>query len=127
MDIVYQQVVGIVRRLEGMLAREIGEREAKRFRESRTYSGTRAPAVAHHGRGYVSRPVHSTLPAASVPFFGHVVSSDGIKVDSKKVEPVQSWPKPSLAKEIRSFFGLAGHYRRFVGGFSSIAAPLFRP
>ncbi|XP_070039275.1 uncharacterized protein [Nicotiana tomentosiformis] len=64
-DITYQQVVGIARRLGGMLTRDREEREAKRSRESGTYSGTRAPASARQGRGYMSRLVHSALPAAS--------------------------------------------------------------
>ncbi|XP_070034304.1 uncharacterized protein [Nicotiana tomentosiformis] len=58
----------------------------------------------------------------SVAFLGHIVSSEGIQVDTNKIEAVQSWPKPSSATEIRSFLGLAGYYRRFVEGFSSIAA-----
>ncbi|XP_070034873.1 uncharacterized protein [Nicotiana tomentosiformis] len=57
-------------------------------------------------------------------FLGHIVSSEGIKMDPKKIEAVQSWPIPSLATEIQSFLGLAGYYRRFVEGFSSIAAPM---
>ncbi|XP_070028864.1 uncharacterized mitochondrial protein AtMg00860-like [Nicotiana sylvestris] len=57
-------------------------------------------------------------------FLGHVVSSKGIQVDPKKIEAVQSWPGPSSATEIQSFLGLAGYYRRFVEGFSSIASPL---
>lgn len=39
---------------------------------------------------------------------------------------MQSWPRPSSATEIRSFLGLAGYYRRFVEGFSSIATPITR-
>ncbi|XP_023773747.1 uncharacterized protein LOC111922420, partial [Cyanistes caeruleus] len=50
----------------------------------------------------------------SVAFLGHVVSSEGIQVDPKKIEAVQSWPRPSSVTEIRSFLGLAGYYRRFV-------------
>ncbi|XP_070036454.1 uncharacterized protein [Nicotiana tomentosiformis] len=65
MDIVYQQVVGIARRLEGILTREKEERESKRTRESDTYSVTRSPATTRYGRGYVNCHVHSALPAAS--------------------------------------------------------------
>ncbi|XP_070049123.1 uncharacterized protein [Nicotiana tomentosiformis] len=46
MDITYQHIVGIARRLEGMLTRDREEREVKRSRDSGTFSGTRAPATA---------------------------------------------------------------------------------
>ncbi|XP_070010178.1 uncharacterized mitochondrial protein AtMg00860-like [Nicotiana sylvestris] len=62
----------------------------------------------------------------SVAFLGHVVSGEGIKEDHKKIEEVQSWPRPTSVTEIRSFLGLAGYYRRFVQGFSSIASPMTR-
>ncbi|XP_070045743.1 uncharacterized protein [Nicotiana tomentosiformis] len=64
MDIMYQQVVWIARRLEGILTRDREERDAKRSRESGTYSGTRAPATTRQGRGYMGHPIHSALPAA---------------------------------------------------------------
>ncbi|WMV45946.1 hypothetical protein MTR67_039331 [Solanum verrucosum] len=48
----------------------------------------------------------------------------GIQVDSQKIEAVKQWPRPTSATNIRSFLGLAGYYRRFVEGFSSIASPL---
>ncbi|XP_070044551.1 uncharacterized protein, partial [Nicotiana tomentosiformis] len=61
-----------------------------------------------------------------VAFLGHVVSAEGIKVDPKKIDVVQNWPRPTSVTEIRSFLGLAGYYRRFVEGFSSIASTLTR-
>ncbi|XP_070057925.1 uncharacterized protein, partial [Nicotiana tomentosiformis] len=61
-----------------------------------------------------------------VAFLGHVVSAEGIKVDPKKIEVVQNWPRPTSVTEIRSFLGLTGYYRRFVEGFSSIASTLTR-
>ncbi|XP_070018160.1 uncharacterized protein [Nicotiana sylvestris] len=62
----------------------------------------------------------------SVAFLGHVVSGEGIKVDPKKIEAVQSWPRPTSVTEIKSFLGLAGYYRRFMQGFLSIASHLTR-
>ncbi|KAL4283832.1 hypothetical protein GQ457_16G018880 [Hibiscus cannabinus] len=59
-----------------------------------------------------------------VVFLGHVVSSEGIRVDPKKVEAIVNWKQPTSVTEIRSFLGLAGYYRRFVSGFSNVAAPL---
>ena len=59
-----------------------------------------------------------------VSYLGHVVNSQGISVDSDKIEKIENWPVPQNAEELRSFLGLAGYYRRFVGNFSRLAAPL---
>ncbi|BBN68030.1 transposable element gene [Prunus dulcis] len=61
-----------------------------------------------------------------VDFLGHVISAEGIYVDPRKVEAIVNWVQPTSVTEVRSFLGLAGYYRRFVEGFSSIAAPLTR-
>ena len=62
----------------------------------------------------------------SVAFLGHIVSSEGIRVDSQKIKAVKKWPIPTSATDIRSFLGLEGYYKRFVEGFSSITSPLTR-
>ncbi|KAL5561979.1 hypothetical protein UlMin_031726 [Ulmus minor] len=52
------------------------------------------------------------------------LSKDGIFVDPTKIDAVSKWPAPTNVTKIRSFLGLAGYYRRFVEGFSTLAAPL---
>ena len=60
----------------------------------------------------------------SVTFLGHIISGEGVRVDTQKIEAVKTWPRPTTPTEVRSFIGLAGYYRRFVEGFSSLSAPL---
>ena len=55
---------------------------------------------------------------------GHIVSSEGIEVDKAKVELISNLPTPKCVKDIRSFLGHVGFYRRFIRDFSAIARPL---
>jgi hypothetical protein len=56
-----------------------------------------------------------------VPFFGHVISLEGIAVDPDKVQNVLDWKPPTSVTQVRSFLGLAAYYQRFLPNFSRIA------
>jgi hypothetical protein len=59
-----------------------------------------------------------------VGFLGHIVSAEGVAVDPNKVASVTEWESPKNTRDIRSFLGLAGYYRRFIENFSKIAKPM---
>jgi len=55
---------------------------------------------------------------------GHIVSSKGIEVDKSKIKLIANLPTPKSIKDVRSFLGHAGFYRRFIKDFSIISKPL---
>jgi hypothetical protein len=57
---------------------------------------------------------------------GHVISHRGIEVDKAKVDLISNLPPPRTVKEIHSFLGHVGFYRRFIKDFSKITKPLCR-
>ena len=59
-----------------------------------------------------------------MPFLGHIVSTEGIRVDSTKIEAIVNCKSPRNVTEVRSFLGLTGYYRRFVKGISVIVSLL---
>jgi hypothetical protein len=59
-----------------------------------------------------------------IAFLGYIVSTEGLAPDPKKVEAVKDWPEPTNVKEVQAALGFMNYYRKFIKGFSSIAAPL---
>ena len=55
---------------------------------------------------------------------GHKVSSKGIEVDKAKVDVIEQMHTPTNVKEVRSFLGHCGFYRRFIQDFTKITKPL---
>ena len=56
---------------------------------------------------------------------GQFISANGIQVDPSKIKVIKNIPTHSTQKEVRSFLGHAGYYRRFIENFSKLASPLF--
>jgi hypothetical protein len=60
-----------------------------------------------------------------IAYLGHVIDSRGVSSNPATIKKVVSWPTPTNVKDVRSFLGLAGYYRKFVKHFGIIARPLF--
>ena len=50
--------------------------------------------------------------------------ASGLAVDPSKITMVTNWELPRDVNDVRSFLRLAGYYRKFVEGFSSIPRPM---
>ena len=57
-------------------------------------------------------------------FLGHVVSENGISPDDSKTIKIKEFPTPKNGKEVKSFLGLSGYYRKFIKDYSTISHPL---
>ena len=66
----------------------------------------------------------SVFHADTVSFLGFIVAPGRVQMDPAKVSAVAEWPTPDSRKKVQQFLGFANFYRRFVRGFSAIAAPL---
>ncbi len=71
-----------------------------------------------------ANPAKCELFKPEVPFLGHVVSADGVKMQPNKVSAITNWPPLKNVSDVRSFLGLCNYYRRFIKDFAKIATPL---
>lgn len=57
-------------------------------------------------------------------YLGHVITTEGVKPDARKISIIQQWPLPQTETELRSYLGLIGYYRRFIQNYANFMKPL---
>lgn len=70
------------------------------------------------------KPAKCHFLKEEVGFLGFRISRAGIGMDPKKTEAIKNFVAPTNVKQLRSFLGLAGFYRKHIPNFSKIANPL---
>lgn len=60
----------------------------------------------------------------NVKYLGYVISKDGIKADTSKIDAILKIEAPTNVTELRSFLGMINFYARFTRNLSSLLAPL---
>ena len=64
------------------------------------------------------------LDCPKVPFFGNVLSEDGLSPDTRKVELIQQWPTPMNQTELQSFLGTVNYLGYFLAFLSDLCTLL---
>ncbi|GFW74499.1 hypothetical protein TNCV_2413981 [Trichonephila clavipes] len=59
-----------------------------------------------------------------IKFLGHIVESGTIKPSPTKTLAVRKFPEPTRIKQVQSFLGLTGYFRKYIKDYSKIAKPL---
>ncbi|UYV81630.1 hypothetical protein LAZ67_20001748 [Cordylochernes scorpioides] len=75
--------------------------------------------------GLQVRPSKCQLFQEEVTFLGHRVDNDGIYPEENNIEKIKDLSPPKTVSSVRRFLGAVGFYRKFIAGFSEIAAPLY--
>ena len=74
--------------------------------------------------GLTVKPSKCVLGYLQLPFLGHVVAHGQISPDPSKIQSIRECSRPSCKKQVSSFLGLVGYYRKFIPHFSTVAAGL---
>lgn len=77
-----------------------------------------------HDHGLTARPTKCHIGMTSVEFVGHVIGQGTLATEPGKIRQIQESPLPKTKKQLRSFLGLIGYYRKFISRFAELAAPL---
>ncbi len=59
-----------------------------------------------------------------VVFLGHVITSEGKTLSSKRVDAIQNLPKPITKRQMMSFLGMCSYCRQFISNYAILEAPL---
>ena len=71
------------------------------------------------------KPLKCSFFQSEIVYLAHHVLWRGILPSWENVRAVQEFLMPETDTQVRTFCGLAGHYRRFIKGFANIACPLY--
>ncbi|GBL82029.1 Retrovirus-related Pol polyprotein from transposon 297, partial [Araneus ventricosus] len=59
-----------------------------------------------------------------IEFLGHRIKEGKLYASPLKIKAVMNFPEPKCTKDIRSYLGLTGYFRKFIPHYSAIAKPL---
>ena len=62
--------------------------------------------------------------SASIPYFGHIISENGIHPDPEKIRAIEKMPSPKSQEELQTALGMLNYLSRYIPNLSSLNEPL---
>ncbi|RWS27735.1 pol polyprotein-like protein [Leptotrombidium deliense] len=75
--------------------------------------------------GFTIKVDKCTFGVDCISFLGHIVDSNGIKMDPDKIAAIVNFPFPTTIKMLRSLLGLISFYRKFINNCSLILKDVY--
>ena len=69
-------------------------------------------------QGLTVKPEKCQWGATTIDFLGHVVGDGKISVPDCRVTAIKSHKRPITQKDLQSFLGITGYYRRFIDSYA---------
>ena len=74
--------------------------------------------------GLTANPKKCVWGVAEIEYLGYMVGRGKVSIPQLRVKALREYKRPMTKKDLKSYLGMLGYYRRFIPGFSSIALPL---
>ncbi|XP_061184347.1 uncharacterized protein LOC133192347 [Saccostrea echinata] len=71
-----------------------------------------------------AKPSKCFIGYRSLECLGHIAGNEELRPLPDKVSAIHNFSQPLTKKQVRSFLGLVGFYRKFIPNFSAVASPL---
>lgn len=70
------------------------------------------------------KPRKCSFAESQVNYLGYSIGNRVLEPQQTKRHAVVDWEQPKTKKDLKSFLGLTGYYRKFEPNYAKIAAPL---
>ena len=59
-----------------------------------------------------------------MPYVGHLITAEGLKIDPQKVKAVDEMPEPKTKEDVKRLLDFVQSLNRYLPGLSKVDAPL---
>lgn len=71
-----------------------------------------------------TKPSKCLIAFSSLECLWYIAGNEKLKPIPDKVKAIHNYSRPTTSKQVRSFLGLVGFYKKFIPNFSAVVSPL---